>query len=84
LLLAESLQDVGRWDEAIEQCRIAVQLRPSDPSAHVALGRSLAYRRRWDEARVQLQQALKLDPGNVAARNTIAAVNVVEKQLGGK
>jgi protein O-mannosyl-transferase len=83
LLLGEALADVGRRDEAIEQFRIAISYRPSDPVGHFELARSLGDGGRWREARQELTRALELDPGYEQARQALRVLDEIEAGLGG-
>ena len=62
LLLGEALEDEGRRNEAIDEYRIAIRLRPTEPSGYVRLGRALAESGRFDDARQQLVRAMEIDP----------------------
>jgi hypothetical protein len=62
LLLGEALADTGQRDAAIEQFRIAISYRPSDPVGHVELARSLVDAGRWREAREELMRAVEVGP----------------------
>lgn len=72
LLLGEALRDAGRREEAIEQYRIGIRLRPTDSTGYVKLGLCLAEMGRLDEARQFLREAVVVDPHNGAARRTLA------------
>lgn len=59
---ARLLAAEGRFDEAIEQARGALDLDPLSIRYSSALGRILYYARRYDEAIQQYRHALELDP----------------------
>jgi hypothetical protein len=82
LLLGEALADSGRRDEAIEQFRIAISYRPSDPVGHFELARSLGDGGHWIEARQELVRALELDPGYMQARQALEVLEGIEAGLG--
>jgi protein O-mannosyl-transferase len=81
LLLGESLQDAGRRDEAMEQYKTAIRLRPSDPDAYVKVGQMLAEAGRWAEARDQFHKALGVDPANAPARRSLLTLDAVESRF---
>jgi tetratricopeptide (TPR) repeat protein len=56
---------LNRFDEAVDEGRMAVELAPSDPRPHLSLGSALARAGRTDEARRELELAIetgKSDP----------------------
>jgi TolB-like protein/Tfp pilus assembly protein PilF len=59
------LVTLGRFDEAIEQCRRAVDLDPLSLIINADLGSTLMLARRYDDAILQLRKTLALD-GNFA------------------
>jgi hypothetical protein len=72
LLLGEALQDAGRRDEAVEQYRIGIRLRPTELTGYVKVGLCLAEMGRLDEARQSLREAVAVDPHNGPARRALA------------
>lgn len=61
-LMALSLVDLERFDEAEDQARQGVHLKPDRAFAHYALARVLFARRRYAESRGALDEAIQLDP----------------------
>jgi TolB-like protein/Tfp pilus assembly protein PilF len=53
---------LGRSDEAIAECKRAVELDPLSPIMNADLGATQYYAHRYDEAAAQLRKALVLDP----------------------
>ena len=53
------------WSAGERELQRAIQLAPSDPSAHVAYGLQLACRRMHDAALAELETALELDPASL-------------------
>lgn len=72
LLLGEALHDAGRRQEAVEQYKISIRLRPTEVTGYVKLGLCLAEMGRLDEARRSLREAVVLDPHNGPARRALA------------
>jgi protein O-mannosyl-transferase len=77
LLLGEALADAGQRDAAIEQFRIAISFRPSDPVGHVELARSLGSAGRWREAREELMRALEVGPHYEPARQALRIIDAI-------
>jgi protein O-mannosyl-transferase len=72
LLLGEALQDAGRREEAVEQYKIGIRLRPMELTGYVKLGLCLAEMGRLSEARQSLRDAVAVDPHNGPARRALA------------
>jgi eukaryotic-like serine/threonine-protein kinase len=64
---AHWLSLLGRFDDAIEQARIAESLDPRSPRAIMALASALRFAGRFEEAIHQANKALELDPGYLVA-----------------
>jgi tetratricopeptide (TPR) repeat protein len=79
LMLGEALEDLGRRDEAIEQYRLAIRLRPAELDSYLKLSVALAGAGRIDEARQTLKQALAVDPSNELARHALNALGGYKK-----
>jgi protein O-mannosyl-transferase len=82
LLLGEALQDAGRRNEALEEYRTAIRLRPMEPVGYVKVGQVLAEDGHWLEARQEFLKALEIDPRYVAARNALTVLDEVESRFG--
>ena len=67
LLLANVLSDLGRFEEAEQQYRMALSADKDNPAFLSFYGRSLLDQRKWDEASKAVDQALVLAPDNVLA-----------------
>jgi serine/threonine-protein kinase len=61
------LVTMKRYEEAIEQARIAEKLNPYSKQISLTLGQVLTYASRYDEAIVQFRKILDLDPNYDAA-----------------
>jgi hypothetical protein len=83
LLLGEALQDAGRRDEAVDEYRTAIRLRPAEVTGYLKLGALLAVMGRFPEAREQLIAVTSLDPGNAQARQALAILDQVQSRTGG-
>lgn len=83
LLLGEALQDAGRHDEAVDEYRIAIRLRPTEVTGYLKLGALLAVMGRFPEARQQLLTVTSLDPQNAPARQALAILDQGQSRTGG-
>ncbi|MBV8084520.1 MAG: tetratricopeptide repeat protein [Chloroflexi bacterium] len=70
--LAEALQALGRWAEAIAHLELALELRPKDAATHVALADLLQAIGRPAAAVPRYRAALRLDPTVLAPRANLA------------
>jgi tetratricopeptide (TPR) repeat protein len=70
-LNAESLETQGKWDEAAQEYRIALQTNPSLPGLHYRLGRLILSQPKtpttMDDARREFEAELKINPENAGA-----------------
>jgi tetratricopeptide (TPR) repeat protein len=73
--LAEEYRRTGRYEEAIDVCRVGLQRHPSYISAHVTLGRALIETGAFDEARHELEYVLGVAPENLAAIRGLAEIH---------
>jgi tetratricopeptide (TPR) repeat protein len=68
-LLAASLSNLGRYEEAEKQERLVVTLRPNDKYAHKGLGLICLELKKWTEAEGAYRAAVKLDPKDAEFHN---------------
>jgi tetratricopeptide (TPR) repeat protein len=68
----------GKVDEAIKECKTAVQLDPRYDPAHSALGRYFAEKKDYESAIAHCETAIKLHPGDLKARNNLGNVLFLE------
>jgi tetratricopeptide (TPR) repeat protein len=80
LLLGEALQDNGRREEAVEQYKAALRIRPSESSAYMKLGLCFAEMGRLQEAAATFQRLHELDPRSAAASTGLGAVAMLQGQ----
>ncbi len=78
LLLGEALEDAGRREEAAEQFRTAIRLRPTDVTGYLKLGLCLVDLGRIDDAKEILHEALDVDPDSEPARRSLTLLAGVE------
>jgi len=59
---AACLQKISRWDDVVEDCKLAIELDPDYVKAYVR--RSAAYEKldKWNDAHEDLKKAAELDP----------------------
>jgi protein O-mannosyl-transferase len=79
LLLGEALQDEGKRDEAMNEYKMAIQLRPRDPTAYLKLAAVLVTIGRTMEARQLYTKALELDPHDEVARRALRFLDRMER-----
>ena len=83
-LQAQTLRELGRWDEALEVAEVALQIAPADPDAHYLRGSVLAGMDRLEEAREDLKRAVDMTgeqhlPAMVDLAMVMARVGEVEE-----
>lgn len=82
LTLAVRLAGLGRWDEAVEVHRRAVQRRPQDGEAHRRLGAALLHgTARASEAEAALREAIRLGAGEARTWGDLALALVATGRL---
>lgn len=69
--LADAYEQAGAPEDAVEQYRKAVELRPQFVDIRTRLGRTLIELGRLDEARAELDAVLDQNPGFVQARSNL-------------
>lgn len=74
LKLAEGLYRIGDLDAAIEECRVAIALKPDYARAHLQLGRTLMAKQDWRTALAELKEATRLNPELTQAYYNLGAV----------
>jgi len=72
------LDTMGRFEESLQQHKIAVELDPLWLIERACFGDSYSFARRYDLAREQYQKALELDPTFAQAHAGLAAVYLQE------
>ncbi|PYV22339.1 MAG: hypothetical protein DMG24_17040 [Acidobacteria bacterium] len=66
-LLAESFEKQERFEQAVEEYRMALSRDPRLPGIHYAIGLSRMKMGQWTEARKEFESELALDPFNAGA-----------------
>lgn len=66
-------------DSAIEQCKMAVNIDPENPNAHIYTGYFLKLARDFEEAEKEFKNAIDLNPINSARPRLILATMLYEK-----
>ena len=69
-----TLSALGRFDEAIDEGKRAVELDPLSLVINADLGMNYYYARRYDEAITQLRKTLEMDPGYYYAHVNLGQV----------
>ena len=71
---ARTSRAAGRLDEAAQQLRRALELRPQSSELHNDLGATLMQARRFDEAIAALQTAIRLGPSQAPQHRNLGAI----------
>ncbi len=74
LLLGEALHERGASEQALAEYRMAVRLRPDEPTPYMKVGLTLAELHRFDEATAAFQELENKTGGSAMARNGLGAV----------
>jgi Flp pilus assembly protein TadD len=74
LLLGEALHERGASEQALAEYRMAVRLRPDEPTPYMKVGLTLAELHRFDEAAATFQELENKTGGSAMARNGLGAV----------
>jgi len=74
LLLGEALHERGASEQALAEYRMAVRLRPDEPTPYMRVGLVLAELHRLDEAAAAFQELENKTGGSAMARNGLGAV----------
>ncbi len=81
---AQAWFDLECFDEALQACDQALQLRPDDAQAHFNRGTALVMMKRHDEALASFDRALALAPGHIQAHhNKIQTLVRIDEAAGG-
>jgi tetratricopeptide (TPR) repeat protein len=80
-LLATTLGEAERWDEALGYFRVALALRPEAGAVHNNFGVVLRATGRLDEAIAHFQYALRLDPEDAYAHNNLGLIHFAKGRL---
>jgi tetratricopeptide (TPR) repeat protein len=70
--LSRWLMDQGQWDEALDHCRKALAILPSDPTAHDDLSRIFLHQGNVDEAIAEGLRSIQVQPSSEVNRQTLA------------
>lgn len=79
--LAAALARQGRFDEALEQCRAALAIRPAYPEALFNAGTAMAGRDRYREAEAYYRKAISLRPEFAEAHNNLAIALAMQGKI---
>ena len=72
--LGKALYGQGRYEEALDAARVAVERRPNSFKAHVILGKTLFALGRFDEAETHLRRAIALNSKIYVTRLNLSSV----------
>src|SRR5262245_8100630 len=74
LKLAEGLYRIGDLDAAIDECRVALKLKPHNASPYLQLGVALMAKQEGHSAAIALMEAVLLDPTLTHAHYSLGSV----------
>lgn len=78
LAAAEGLAGCGRYDGAIEEFEIAVELKPGEPTRRLALAETLLQAKQPAKARQVLRELLKLKPDYAEAKELLEGLEEID------
>ena len=81
--LGESLRKQGRFEEALEYYRAAMETDAGNPMPHAGMGDALFRLGRYEESLRSLDRALALEPGLEPVRTLRESALAVLRQAGG-
>ena len=83
LKLAEALYRIGDLDTAIDECRVALALKPDHALAHLQLGLTLMAKQDWRPAVTELRDAARLNPALTQAHYNLGTAYYTTGNLKG-
>ncbi len=83
LKLAEALYRIGDLDTAIDECRVALALKPDHALAHLQLGIALMAKQDWRPAVTELRDAARLNPALTQAHYNLGTAYYTTGNLKG-
>ncbi|HXG12712.1 MAG TPA: protein kinase [Gemmataceae bacterium] len=75
------LRQGGKFEEAVDDLRRAMQLRPDQYHTHLSLAQAYRQQKEWDAARQHLAKAIELEPGLASLYRSRAAVHLERQDL---
>jgi tetratricopeptide (TPR) repeat protein len=75
-VLAQSFVEADRLDEAVNECRQAIQLKQGEPGLHEELADIYMKQNQLSQAEAEFQNELKVDPESVTAMYKLAVVSL--------
>jgi len=75
-VLAQSFAEADRLDEAVSECKLAIQMRPSEPGLHQQLGDIYWSANQLDKAETEFQNELAIDPQSYEAMYKLGVVSL--------
>lgn len=74
--LAQSYVEQDRLEDAVQECRNALEMRPSEPGLHEELADIYWKQNQLEKAEAAFQQELKVDPESISSRYKLAVVSL--------
>ncbi|MHB1022672.1 MAG: tetratricopeptide repeat protein [Acidobacteriaceae bacterium] len=75
-VLAESFAEADRPTDAINECKLAIQMRPHEPGLHQQLGDIYWSQNQLDQAEAAYQDELQIDPDSYDAMYKLGVVSM--------
>jgi tetratricopeptide (TPR) repeat protein len=75
-VLAQSFVEADRLDEAVNECRQAIQMKQGEPGLHEELADIYLKQNQLSQAEMEFQNELKVDPESVTAMYKLAVVSL--------
>lgn len=80
LNMAACALKLQRWSDAINQCRLALQIEPNNVKAHYRWGCALMGLGELDEARAKFERAMQLDSSGACKRDVTAQLAEIRRR----
>jgi protein O-GlcNAc transferase len=75
-VLAQSFVEQERYEEAVRECKLAIQERPVEPGLHEQLGDIYWKQNQLESAESAFEQELEIDPGGISALYKLGTVSL--------
>ena len=75
-VLAQSFAEADRFDDAIAECKLAIEAKPDGPQLHQQLADLYWQKNQLPEAEAEFQNELKADPSNTEAMYKLAVISI--------
>ena len=78
----DDLAKSGKLEQAVEDYRASLIVRPDDAELHAHLGTVLAQLKRFPEAKTEFEAVLRIDPASQDAKQALVAIDARDRLSG--